>query len=96
MVCVSGVANLYADCQLLKIFALLFIYTLPWVAANELVRSDAFITSHSVARVNLSQICFGPLDRLQGMWSPLIQGILAVGFFGLDAVGAELEGPFGN
>jgi len=30
------------------------------------------------------------------MWTPLVCLLAAIGFFGLDQVGAELEGPFGT
>ena len=52
--------------QLLKIFEVFFVFTLPFV-----------IASHTL------------------IWTPIVAGFAAVGFFGIDAVGAELEGPFG-
>ena len=52
--------------QLLKIFELFFVFTLPFV-----------IASHTE------------------VWTPIVSGFAAIGFFGIDAVGAELEGPFG-
>ena len=30
-----------------------------------------------------------------GLWTPIVAAFTAIGFFGLDQVGVELEGPFG-
>ena len=54
-------------CQLLKLFLIFFVFTLPFVVAPEL-----------------------------GPWTPVITAFTAMGFFGLDQVGVELEGPFGT
>ena len=53
-------------CQLLKIFQIFFVFTLPFVLAPQL-----------------------------GLWTPIVAAFTAIGFFGLDQVGVELEGPFG-
>ena len=53
-------------CQLLKIFEIFFVFTLPFVLAHQI-----------------------------GHWTPVVACFTAVGFFGLDQVGVELEGPFG-
>lgn len=53
-------------CQLLKIFQIFFVFTLPFVIAP-----------------------------LTGHWTPVLALFTAIGFFGLDQVGVELEGPFG-
>ena len=53
-------------CQLLKIVNLCWVFSLPFVLANE----------------------------MQG-FLPVIMLLASVAFFGLDQVGAELEGPYG-
>ena len=53
-------------CQLLKIFQIFFVFTLPFVIAP-----------------------------VVGVWTPVVAVLCAVGFFGLDQVGVELEDPFG-
>lgn len=53
-------------CQLLKVFEIFFVFTLPFVLAHQI-----------------------------GRWTPVVALFTAIGFFGLDQVGCELEGPFG-
>lgn len=53
-------------CQLLKMFELFFVFTLPFVLAPALAG-----------------------------WTPVVAAMTAIGFFGLDQVGIEMEGPFG-
>ena len=53
-------------CQLLKIFEIFFVFSLPFVIAHHL-----------------------------HYWTPVVSVLMSIGFFGLDQVGVELEGPFG-
>ena len=47
---------------------------------------------------NLVFVLSLPIALVQSMgpWTPLASGIITVGFFGLDAVGSQLEDPFGT
>ena len=56
-----------ADCQLLKVFLLAWVFSLPFVIVEE---------------------C--------GYFTPFVMALIAIAFFGLDQVGAELENPFGT
>ena len=53
-----------ADCQLLKVFLLAWVFSLPFVIVEE---------------------C--------GYFTPFVMALIAIAFFGLDQVGAELENP---
>jgi len=46
---------------------------------------------------NFSNVFCSP-DRISlgKLWTPLVTVMTAIGFYGLDQLGAELEGPFGT
>lgn len=75
----SGLAAVMAGCERIKATPIPFVYTL---------------LLHRTAYLYCFLLPFGLVDQI-GAMTPLVVAIVAYTFFGLDAVGDEIEEPFG-
>jgi putative membrane protein len=75
----SGLAAVASGCERIKTTPIPFVYTL---------------LLHRTAYLYCFLLPFGLIDTI-GVMTPLVVAIVAYTFFGLDAVGDEIEEPFG-